>query len=162
MKNEFMEFKWLFILWLIVYAKKNICFYSAGVGRTGTYIVIDAMLRQAKCKGEINVYGFLKHIRTQRNFLVQTEEQYIFIHDALQEAIESGETNIEVNNLAKHVQDMLCPSNNKINPWNNLEAQYKVIIKYQNHSKLSITIFSFIFNFLLIFIFVFSVILSTF
>lgn len=96
------------------------------MGRTGTYIVIDAMLRQAKSKGEINVYGFLKHIRTQRNFLVQTEEQYIFIHDALQEAIESGETNLEVNNLAKHVQDMLCPSNNKTNPWNNLEAQYKV------------------------------------
>ncbi|XP_043479627.1 tyrosine-protein phosphatase 99A isoform X2 [Leptopilina heterotoma] len=104
---------------------------SAGVGRTGTYIVIDAMLRQAKSKGEINVYGFLKHIRTQRNFLVQTEEQYIFIHDALQEAIESGETNIEVNNLAKHVQDMLCSSNNKTNPWNNLEAQYKLVSSWK-------------------------------
>lgn len=101
---------------------------SAGVGRTGTYIVIDAMLKQAKSKCEINVYGFLKHIRTQRNFLVQTEEQYIFIHDALQEAIESGETNIEVSNLMKHVQDMLCPSNNKKDAWNNLEAQYKVSI----------------------------------
>ena len=84
------------------------------------------MLKQAKNKGEINVYGFLKHIRTQRNFLVQTEEQYIFIHDALQEAIESGETNIEIHYLAKHVQCMLCPSNSKTNPWDNLEAQYKV------------------------------------
>jgi len=84
------------------------------------------MLKQAKAKGEINVYGFLKHIRTQRNFLVQTEEQYIFIHDALQEAIESGETNIDANNLIKHIQDMLCPSNNKTDAWNNIEAQYKV------------------------------------
>lgn len=101
---------------------------SAGVGRTGTYIVIDAMLKQAKSKNEINVFGFLKHIRTQRNFLVQTEEQYIFIHDALQEAIESGETNIEANNLMQHIQDMLCPSNNKTDAWNNLDTQYKVII----------------------------------
>ena len=103
----------------------DVCF-SAGVGRTRTYIVIDAMLKQAKAKNEINVFGFLKHIRTQRNFLVQTEEQYIFIHDALQEAIESGETNIDSNNLMQHVQDMLCPSNNKTDAWNNIEAQYKV------------------------------------
>jgi len=109
----------------LIYETIFFCF-SAGVGRTGTYIVIDAMLKQAKAKGEINVYGFLKHIRTQRNFLVQTEEQYIFIHDALQEAIESGETNIDANNLIKHIQDMLCPSNNKTDAWNNIEAQYKV------------------------------------
>lgn len=86
------------------------------------------MLKQAKAKDEINVFGFLKHIRTQRNFLVQTEEQYIFIHDALQEAIESGETNIDANNLIKHIQDMLCPSSNKTDAWNNIEAQYKVLI----------------------------------
>lgn len=84
------------------------------------------MLKQAKCKNEVNVFGFLKHIRTQRNFLVQTEEQYVFIHHALQEAIESGETNIEANNLLEYVQDMLNPNNTNTDAWNNLEAQYKV------------------------------------
>lgn len=101
------------------------------MGRTGAYIVIDAMLKQAKSKGEINIYGFLKYIRTQRYSLVQTEEQYIFIHDALQEAIESGETNISDDNLLKYIQDMLSPTNNNTNPWNNIELQYKLVTSWK-------------------------------
>ncbi|XP_078047953.1 putative receptor-type tyrosine-protein phosphatase mosPTP-1 isoform X2 [Augochlora pura] len=104
---------------------------SAGVGRTGTYIVIDAMLKQAKCKNEVNVFGFLKHIRTQRKFLVQTEQQYVFIHHALQEAIESGETNIEEENLMQYVQDMLSPNNTNTDAWNSMEAQYKLVTSWK-------------------------------
>lgn len=93
---------------------------SAGVGRTGTYIVLDAMLKQIEHKGIVNVFGFLRHIRSQRNFLVQTEEQYIFIHDALVEAIASGETNIKADQVMEIKDDYKL-----------LASHFKMITQFQ-------------------------------
>ena len=79
---------------------------SAGVGRTGAFIVIDAMLERVKHERTVDIYGHVTCLRAQRNYMVQTEDQYIFIHDALLEAVQSGNTEISARHLYAHIQKL--------------------------------------------------------
>ena len=46
---------------------------SAGVGRTGTFITLDTMLQRMEDGQDLNVYEFIKQMRTKRVFMVQTQ-----------------------------------------------------------------------------------------
>jgi len=47
---------------------------SAGVGRTGCFIVIDAMLERAKNEHSVDIYAHVTCLRAQRNYMVQVRE----------------------------------------------------------------------------------------
>ncbi|XP_061744738.1 protein tyrosine phosphatase receptor type Fa isoform X6 [Nerophis ophidion] len=79
---------------------------SAGVGRTGCFIVIDAMLERMKHEKSVDVYGHVTCMRAQRNYMVQTEDQYVFIHEALLEAATCGLTEVPARNLYVHIQKL--------------------------------------------------------
>ncbi|XP_076161482.1 tyrosine-protein phosphatase Lar isoform X5 [Ptiloglossa arizonensis] len=95
---------------------------SAGVGRTGCFIVIDSMLERIKHEKMIDIYGHVTCLRAQRNYMVQTEDQYIFIHDALYEAVICGNTEVPARNLHSHIQKLMQPEINNIT---GMELEFK-------------------------------------
>ncbi|KAJ8289304.1 hypothetical protein COCON_G00019630 [Conger conger] len=80
---------------------------SVGAGRTGCYIVLDVMLDMAECEGVVDIYNCVKTLCSRRINMIQTEEQYIFIHDAILEACLCGETAISVSEFALTYKEML-------------------------------------------------------
>lgn len=64
---------------------------SAGIGRTGTFIVIDQIIDQIKRHGlscEIDIQRSIQLVRSQRSGMVQTEAQYKFVYLAVQHYVE--------------------------------------------------------------------------
>lgn len=76
------------------------------MGRTGCFIVIDAMLERMKHEKLVDIYGHVTCMRAQRNYMVQTEDQYIFIHEALLEAATCGNTEVPARSLYTHIQKL--------------------------------------------------------
>ncbi|KAG5674095.1 hypothetical protein PVAND_004081 [Polypedilum vanderplanki] len=65
---------------------------SAGIGRTGTFIVIDMILDQIDREGldcEIDIHRTILMVRSQRSGMVQTEAQYKFVYYAVQHYIQT-------------------------------------------------------------------------
>uniref|UniRef100_A0A8D2ZQT7 protein-tyrosine-phosphatase n=1 Tax=Scophthalmus maximus TaxID=52904 RepID=A0A8D2ZQT7_SCOMX len=79
---------------------------SAGVGRTGCFIVIDAMLERIRQERTVDIYGHVTLMRSQRNYMVQTEDQYSFIHEALLEAVACGNTEVAARSLYSYMQKL--------------------------------------------------------
>ncbi|XP_075398024.1 receptor-type tyrosine-protein phosphatase C [Tenrec ecaudatus] len=79
---------------------------SAGVGRTGTYIGIDAMLEGLEAENRVDVYGYVVKLRRQRCLMVQVEAQYILIHQALVEYNQFGETEVSLSTLHPYLHNL--------------------------------------------------------
>ncbi|XP_038599888.1 receptor-type tyrosine-protein phosphatase epsilon isoform X2 [Tachyglossus aculeatus] len=84
---------------------------SAGVGRTGTFIVIDSVIAMMQAERGIDVFDFVARIRRQRPQMVQTEMQYSFIYQALLEYHLYGDTELDVASLEKHLQSLQNTTN---------------------------------------------------
>uniref|UniRef100_A0A8C9RRP1 Receptor-type tyrosine-protein phosphatase F n=1 Tax=Scleropages formosus TaxID=113540 RepID=A0A8C9RRP1_SCLFO len=105
---------------------------SAGVGRTGCFIVIEAMLERMKHEKSVDIYGHVTCMRAQRNYMVQTEDQYIFIHEALLEAATCGNTEVPARNLYAHIQKLMqVPTGETVTA---MELEFKRLANSKAHT----------------------------
>uniref|UniRef100_A0A8C5LFY4 Receptor-type tyrosine-protein phosphatase C n=1 Tax=Jaculus jaculus TaxID=51337 RepID=A0A8C5LFY4_JACJA len=103
---------------------------SAGVGRTGTYIGIDAMLEGLEAEGKVDVYGYVVKLRRQRCLMVQVEAQYILIHQALVEYNQFGETEVNLSELHSCLQNM--KKRDPLSDPTPLEAEFQRLPTYRS------------------------------
>ncbi|XP_060602369.1 receptor-type tyrosine-protein phosphatase T-like [Ruditapes philippinarum] len=102
---------------------------SAGVGRTGTYIALDYLTDQGKTLGYVDVAGCVDSLRRQRVSLVQTLDQYIFVHRALVESLMMSSSTIP----AQKFQERYCELQ-KVDPNKN---KTRICIDFENLQRVS-------------------------
>ncbi|GLH05083.1 Tyrosine-protein phosphatase 69D [Gryllus bimaculatus] len=86
---------------------------SAGVGRTGTLVALDSLLQQLQEEGQVAIFNTVCDLRHQRNFLVQSLKQYIFIYRALMEVAQFGDTELKVHELKGAIEKLRQRENGK-------------------------------------------------
>lgn len=103
------------------------------MGRTGCFIVIDAMLERIKHEKTVDIYGHVTLMRSQRNYMVQTEDQYSFIHDALLEAVACGNTEVAARSLFSYIQKLAQVETGE--HVSGMELEFKVTTRHMKSRK---------------------------
>ncbi|XP_021350111.1 receptor-type tyrosine-protein phosphatase mu-like isoform X2 [Mizuhopecten yessoensis] len=87
---------------------------SAGIGRTGTFIGLNALLSRGKKTGKVDIPRYIGTMRNGRMNMIQTYEQYIALHELLVEGFNLQESLIFRVNFPA-VLNTLCPTNTAAN-----------------------------------------------
>ncbi|XP_052791694.1 receptor-type tyrosine-protein phosphatase epsilon-like [Mya arenaria] len=100
---------------------------SAGVGRTGTFIALDNLIYQAKAEKCVRLLQMVQTLRRQRVNMVQTKEQYVYLHEAVAEALLIGTHHVyskQFDSFYKHMVNKELRS-----PRTRIEEQFDLIEK---------------------------------
>ncbi|CAL1534170.1 unnamed protein product [Lymnaea stagnalis] len=105
---------------------------SAGVGRTGTFIALHNVMREAEQTGHVDFFKTVVKLRQDRILMIQTAEQYWFLHKAAQVAILCIGTTVTSGNIVgriKHLEETSLTGKTK------MEAEFKAVSTVCEDSK---------------------------
>ncbi|KAI6646629.1 Receptor-type tyrosine-protein phosphatase F-like [Oopsacas minuta] len=118
---------------------------SAGVGRTGTFICLDVILQQlAAVEKSVDIWKETSRLRIKRNYMIQEYLQYEFVHQAINEHIQFGDTECSAADFPKmvaHLHEVTDENPYKVG-MSRLEIEFRklqlrVIQTQHSHAKLN-------------------------
>lgn len=105
---------------------------SAGVGRTGAFIAIDAIIENISRAQLIDVYNYVNYMRTRRVCIVQTEDQFQFVYDAVLAYLERLSSSVDV---SKSNIDEVITMMERLVPRSNVNGYTKYFNKIQEYAE---------------------------
>ncbi|KAM4748868.1 receptor-type tyrosine-protein phosphatase beta [Rhinophrynus dorsalis] len=88
---------------------------SAGVGRTGTFIALDRILQQVDSKDSVDIYGAVYDLRLHRVHMVQTECQYVYLHQCVRDVLRARKLRNEQDNPLFPIYENVNPDYHRDN-----------------------------------------------
>nr|XP_022306195.1 receptor-type tyrosine-protein phosphatase epsilon-like [Crassostrea virginica] len=85
-------------------ANKLLVHCSAGIGRTGTFIALDALHRQGQKTGRINIVEYVHSMREDRMNMIQNANQYEFLYEVLFESFRGKSYTLTKEDLVPKVE----------------------------------------------------------
>uniref|UniRef100_A0A8C6VR71 protein-tyrosine-phosphatase n=1 Tax=Naja naja TaxID=35670 RepID=A0A8C6VR71_NAJNA len=100
---------------------------SAGVGRTGTFIALDRLLQQLDSEDSVDIYGAVYDLRLHRVHMVQTECQYVYLHQCVRDVLRARK-------LRSEQENPLFPIYENVNPeYPRGKNEFNELYKYSQH-----------------------------
>ncbi|XP_061191969.1 receptor-type tyrosine-protein phosphatase kappa-like [Saccostrea echinata] len=81
---------------------------SAGIGRTGTYIALDALYKEGEITGKVNVPKYVEAMRKDRMNMIQGLDQYKVVYMALLESFRGKSRPISTETFLQEFQEHSC------------------------------------------------------
>ncbi len=72
--------------------------------------MVDSQLERMKAENSVDIFGSVSRMRTQRNFMVQTEQQYAFLYEAVVEAAQLAGSEVTAHSLYNYVMKLRQPA----------------------------------------------------
>ncbi|XP_061170693.1 receptor-type tyrosine-protein phosphatase epsilon-like [Saccostrea echinata] len=91
--------------------KYTVVHCSAGIGRTGTYIALDALYREGARNGKVNVPMYVRTMRKDRMNMIQGDDQYKAVYLALCESFNGKSRCLTTESFLRQLQEQSCYTN---------------------------------------------------
>ncbi|XP_027203269.2 receptor-type tyrosine-protein phosphatase epsilon-like [Dermatophagoides pteronyssinus] len=99
---------------------------SAGIGRTGAFILIDSMLEMALKEKKIDILGHFCRMRMQRINMVEKFSQYLFVYHILIEALSHESSDICCQDFQNYFESMTKGNHNQNNHRSHRESKCRL------------------------------------